>query len=111
MVVSKAINNCSRLGQDRNASDFERIHPAIKTYDRQMQVTLELSAEVHRRLFAEAARRHLSIEELITEFASSRPDFGRRHREIRHEQTKGLADAICNSMDCLLSWPSTGGSP
>lgn len=75
-----------------------------------MQVTLELSVEVHRRLFAEAARRRLSIDELITEFTSSlprdkapkrlsfigigdsgRPDLGRRHREIRQEQTEGLA--------------------
>jgi hypothetical protein len=74
-----------------------------------MKVTLELSAEVHQRLFAEAARRRLSINELITEFAfslphveaptrlnfigigdSGRSDLGRRHREIRQEQTKGL---------------------
>jgi hypothetical protein len=75
-----------------------------------MKVTLGLSVEVHRRLSAEATRRRLSIDELITEFASSlphveapsklsfvgigdsgRPDLGRRHREIRKEQTKGLA--------------------
>lgn len=78
-----------------------------------MVVTLELKAEVQSRLAAEAARRQMTVNQLITEFAedlpldppaeapkrlsfigigdSGRGDLGRRHREIRKEQTAGLA--------------------
>ena len=78
-----------------------------------MVVTLDLKAEVQARLSAEAARRHITVDQLITEFAedlpldppaeapkrsnfigigdSGRGDLGRRHREIRKEQTAGLA--------------------
>ena len=75
-------------------------------------MTLDLKAEVQARLAAEAARR-MTLDQLITEFAeelppespaeapkrlsfigigdSGRTDLGRRHREIRKEQTAGLA--------------------
>jgi hypothetical protein len=78
-----------------------------------MVVTLELKAEVQARLSAEAARRQMTLDQLITEFAdelpqdtpveapkrlsfigigdSGRGDLARRHREIRREQTAGLA--------------------
>lgn len=78
-----------------------------------MVVTLDLKAEVKARLSAEAARRQMTLEQLITEFAeelpvdppadkpkrlsfigigdSGRGDLGRRHREIRKEQTAALA--------------------
>ena len=78
-----------------------------------MVVALDLKAEVQARLAAEAARRKMTLDQLITEFAeelssespaeapkrlsfigigdSGRTDLGRRHREIRKEQTAGLA--------------------
>lgn len=78
-----------------------------------MVVTLDLKPEVQARLSAEAARRQMTVDQLITEFAedlqldppaeapkrlsfigigdSGRGDLGRRHREIRKEQTAGLA--------------------
>jgi hypothetical protein len=84
-----------------------------RLYNPVMVVTLDLKAEVQARLSAEAARRQMTIDQLITEFAedlplgsptespqrlsfigigdSGRGDLGRRHREIRKEQTAGLA--------------------
>ena len=76
--------------------------------------SVELSDEVLTRLEAEATRRGVSVEAVITEFAaqlssqpaeddaleafigcgtSGRTDLGRRHREIRAEQTAGLTAA------------------
>jgi hypothetical protein len=73
-----------------------------------MIVRLELQADVHARLCAEAERRQQTLDQLITEFAdtlpqptpigastrlsfigigySGRTDLGRRHREIRKAQ-------------------------
>ena len=73
-----------------------------------MTVTLELSTDVCERLNAEAARRGISVEALIAELAenlpaedpleafigsgsSGRGHLGRRHREIRAEETSGSA--------------------
>jgi hypothetical protein len=72
-----------------------------------MVVTFDLKAEVQARLSAEAARRQMTLDQLITEFAedlpldplaeapkrlsfigigdSGRGDLGRRHQEIRKE--------------------------
>ncbi len=77
-----------------------------------MTVTLELSEEVHARLRSEAERRNLTLDQLISDFVlnlpkvnnmdlrsrlsfvgigdSGRTDLGRRHRELRKEQTKEL---------------------
>ena len=74
-----------------------------------MSVTVELEAELLARLEAEAARRGVKIDTVIAEFAaqlpadtddalaafigsgaSGRGDLGRRHREIRAEQTSGM---------------------
>ena len=76
-----------------------------------MVVTLDLKAEVQARLSADASRRRMTVDQLITEFAedlpvdppsetpkrlsfigigeSGRGDLGRRHREIRKERTAG----------------------
>lgn len=73
-----------------------------------MTVTLDLPAEAQARLQAEAARRGITLDQLIAEVAdklpaedpleafigsgsSGRGDLARRHREIRAEQTAGLA--------------------
>jgi hypothetical protein len=74
-------------------------------------VTLDLPAEAQARLQAEAARRGITLDQLVAEIAdtfptantapkhrlgfigaghSGRGDLSRRHREIRAEQTAGL---------------------
>ena len=74
-------------------------------------VTLDLPAEAEVRLQAEATRRGISIDQFIVAIADSfsvedpleafigsgssgRGDLSRRHREIRTEQTAGLAARI-----------------
>ncbi len=73
-----------------------------------MAVTIELPAEAQARLEAEAARRRITLDQLIADLAATLPaedpleafigsgssgqgDLGRRHREIRAEHTAGLA--------------------
>jgi hypothetical protein len=72
-----------------------------------MSVTLELPAEIQARLELEAARRGITLDQLIVALAASLPiedpleafigsgssgrgDLSRRHREIRADQTTGL---------------------
>ena len=77
-----------------------------------MTVTIELPADAQARLEAEAARRGITLDQLIADLAdnipvptdgaskhrlsfigvghSGRGDLSRRHREIRAEQTTGL---------------------
>ena len=75
-------------------------------------VTLDLPAEAQSRLQAEATRRGITLDQLVAEIAESFPadseapkrrlsfigaghsgrgDLSHRHREIRAEQTAGLA--------------------
>lgn len=77
-----------------------------------MPVTIDLPAEAQARLEAEAARRGIAPGQLIADLsaafaveddpleafigsgASGRCDLGRRHREIRAEQTDGLSARV-----------------
>lgn len=73
-----------------------------------MTVTLDLPADAQARLQAEATRRGITLDQLVAEIADSFPaedpleafigsgssgrgDLARRHREIRADQTAGLA--------------------
>lgn len=80
-----------------------------------MTVTIELTADAQARLETEATRRGITLDQLIAELAdalpaetgvdddpleafigsgsSGRGDLGRRHHEIRAEETAGLTAA------------------
>lgn len=77
-------------------------------YNWGVTVTLDLPADAQARLEAEALRRGITVDQLVADLASSLPaedsletfigssssgrgDLARRHREIRSEQTAGLA--------------------
>lgn len=95
----------------------------MRIYDEEMIVRLELQADVHARLCAEAERHQQTLDQLITEFAdtlpqptpigastrlsfigignSGRTDLGRRHREIRKSQADQTADRLDQNDDTI----------